>query len=125
MMNDLINREKLDLDSASNDHPVKAYLSRLHKSSHPSTLQGLNNIAQILAPPSTRAIDIKWHLLRYEHSSAIRQWLVEQSGYTASTINRHLSVLRRILKECWVLGLMDAETYYEVTSIPNVKGKKH
>ena len=69
-----------------------------------------------------------WSALRYEHTSAIRDWLAAQtepSGagparYAPATANRMLAALRGVLKEAWRLGEMSAEDYYRAVDVQGV-----
>jgi integrase len=69
-----------------------------------------------------------WSALRYEHTSAIRDWLAAQtepSGagptrYAPATANRMLAALRGVLKEAWRLGEMSAEDYYRAVAVQGV-----
>lgn len=45
-------------------------------------------------------------------------------GWSASHINKHLSALRRVLKESWRLGLMDAESYQRASDLEPVSAKR-
>lgn len=64
-----------------------------------------------------------WWLLRYEHTSRIRDLLL-QTGWSPSHVNKHLSALRRVLKECQYLGLMTADQYESAARIKNVNAKR-
>ncbi len=64
-----------------------------------------------------------WWLLRYEHTSRIRDLLVA-TGWSPSHVNKHLSALRRVLKECQYLGLMTADQYESAARIKNLHGKR-
>lgn len=64
-----------------------------------------------------------WWLLRYEHTSRIRTLLLEKD-WSPSHVNKHLSALRRVLKECQYLGLMTADEYEAAARIKNVSAKR-
>lgn len=64
-----------------------------------------------------------WWLLRYEHTSRIRALLLEKP-WSPSHVNKHLSALRRVLKECQYLGLMTADDYESAARIKNVHAKR-
>lgn len=106
---------------ASDTSPVLVYLASLSESSRRPQRGALNTIAQLVMPDSD-AETFPWHMLRYQHTQAIRTMLAEQ--YSASTANRHLSALRGVLKECWRLGYTDAETYHRAADLKAIKGEK-
>ena len=60
-----------------------------------------------------------WWQLRYEHTTRIRALLIER-GYASSTVNLHLAALRKVLKECWRLKLMDTDDYMRAVDIQDV-----
>lgn len=66
---------------------------------------------------------VPWWELRYEGTAALRALMLE-TGWSPTHINKHLSALRRVLKECWRLGLMDAEDYHRAIDLGPVKGNR-
>jgi site-specific recombinase XerD len=66
----------------------------------------------------------EWWNLRYEHTTRIRTMLLEQHDWTYTYVNKHLSALRRVLKECWRLGEMTAEDYHRAIDIPSIEGSR-
>jgi site-specific recombinase XerD len=65
----------------------------------------------------------EWWQLNAQDTQAVKASLVK-AGYATSTVNRHLSVLRNILKQCWRLGLMEYDEYSRASDISNVKGER-
>lgn len=109
-------------------NPAYVYLASL--SSERSRRVMLNALRGIVAVIHGKQIEdvtadnaffFQWAELRYEHTQAIRTGL--QQNYSYSSVNRMLSALRRVLKECWRLGLMDNETMARACDIENVKGE--
>jgi site-specific recombinase XerD len=70
---------------------------------------------------SQRALDVPWAELRYQHTTAIRTALSQELTYQG--VNKHLAGLRRVMKECFKLGLIDADTYQKIALVENVKGE--
>ena len=73
---------------------------------------------------------LPWHQLRYQHTPAIRQRLVEtvseRTGKPLSpaTVNRALAALRGVLREEWRLGFMSAEDLARATDLAPVRGSR-
>lgn len=94
-------------------------------------------LAQYTSPESRRAMDgslrailraldvqlpvtlFAWHQLRYGHCVLIRTKLAERYG-PAST-NRHLSALRGVLKQAWLLNHISQADYAKAVAVPDVK----
>lgn len=93
------------------------YLARLSEGSRRSTAQALDVMASNMGAISVD--QFAWHQLRYQHTSALRSWLIEK--YKPATVNRMLSALRGVLKEAWKLGQISAEDYRKAASIESVK----
>jgi integrase len=73
---------------------------------------------------------LPWHQLRYQHTQAIRQRLVEtiseRTGKPLSpaSVNKALAALRGVLRESWRLGLMSAEDLARATDLEPVRGSR-
>ena len=102
-------------------HPVAVYLASMSEGSRRVVLGSLTTIAAIATNGRLDANAMPWHLLRYQHTQAIRSALSEQGS--PATANRHLSALRGVLKECWRLGYMEAEDYHRAVDLKPVKGQ--
>jgi hypothetical protein len=57
--------------------------------------------------------------LKYQHTAALRTTLADL--YAPATANKMLAALRRVLKECWQLGLMTVEEYERAANVKAVK----
>lgn len=100
----LILRERLPIDR----HPVSVYLVSLRsKSSRRVHASALKSITKLL---DMDVEELAWHRLRHQHVAAIAGMLADE--YSPAPANRFLSVLKGVLKQSWLLGLMDAEEYY-------------
>jgi integrase len=64
---------------------------------------------------------LDWAAVRYQHAAAVRAKLMET--FKPATVNHALAALKGVLKECWRLGLMDAENYHRAVDLPSVRGE--
>ena len=67
------------------------------------------------------ATSLPWALIRYEHTAAARAALIEK--YKPATVNKTLSAVRGVLKQCWRLGHMPADQYRRAVNLPCVKAE--
>lgn len=101
--------------------PVAVYLASLPSPhSRRNMARDLATIAGVLSGGRCDAQNLDWAALRYQHTAAVRAKLME--SYKPATVNHMLSALKGVLKECWRLGLMDAEAYHRAVDLPSVKG---
>ncbi len=101
-------------------HPALVYLARLAPGSRRTMRTALDTMASLLTGGQLDAISMPWHLLRYQHTAAVRAILLER--YAPATANKHLAALRGVLKEAWRLSLLDSEEYHRAVDLPGVKG---
>jgi len=115
--------------------PYRIYLDSLDSETSRATMRGcLDKIARMIleqeSEPLPHDLDVTgecraWWILRYPHTTRIRANLIaDDHGWSYSYINKHLVALRRILKECWRLGLMTAEEYQRATDLPSLSGSR-
>ena len=101
--------------------PVRLFLANRAPGSRPSAVQSLRTLARIILDDDQADPELLlWHQLTYQHTAALRAVLAER--YAPATANRHLSMLRGVLKECFRLGLLDHEQYARATDVENVAG---
>ncbi|MGE9809497.1 tyrosine-type recombinase/integrase [Janibacter sp. G1551] len=118
--------------------PYAVYLGQLSGETERTMRGCLDRVARILAgvrldEPSADEIargvsvvtgaQVPWWELRYDGTSALRAVMLD-IGWSPSHVNKHLSALRRVLKESWRLGLMDAEAYHRAIDLEPVKGTR-
>jgi len=103
----------------SADNPAAVYRDSLSHGSYWAVHHSLETIVKLLG--STDPWSHPWHRLRYRDTARVRAQLVER--YAPATVNKILSALRGVLKTCWRLGLMDAETYARAADVANVRAK--
>ncbi len=102
--------------------PAAVYVASLNTRDGRRTMkQALNAIAEAFSRGQHDALSFPWHQLRYQHTQAIRAWLVE--NYKPATANKMLSALRGVLKQAWMLGLMSAEDYHKAREVKSVRGE--
>jgi site-specific recombinase XerD len=127
----------LDLEPgrAATGDPYRIYLDSLDSESSRATMRGcLDRIARIIlteengAPlpqnPKITGECRTWWRLRYAHTARLRSRLLAEPTWSYQTVNKHLIALRRVLKECWRLGLMTAEEYQRAADIKSVEGSR-
>lgn len=107
----------------ADQNPAAVYLSKLAPSSQRTQRTALDEIARHISGGKCDAFNFPWHMMRYQHTQAIRAHWMGIAEYKASTINRYLSALRGVLKEARRLGLMSGDDYTNATDIENVKHK--
>jgi integrase len=102
--------------------PVAVYLASLGSVESRRTMTGsLDRLASLLTGrPGTTATEIPWHLLRPEHTTAIRAQLL--AAYAPSTSRKMLSALSGVLKQCWRLKLMERDDYDRTVDSGSVDG---
>lgn len=101
------------------DNPAAVYRDSLSQGSYWAIHHSLETIVSVLGGGDPWRYS--WHQLRYRDTARVRAQLV--SRYTPATVNKMLTVLRGVLKTCWRLGLMDAETYQRAADVANVRAR--
>jgi site-specific recombinase XerD len=99
-------------------NPVDIYLGRLAPGSRRGIRVALETISRHLSNRKADAMMFDWASLRYQNTSAVRQYLART--YSPKTTNLAISALRAVLKECWRLGMMDDDAYHRAIDIPRV-----
>lgn len=102
-------------------HPLAVYLARLMPTSRRTMHEALDIAIRELTGGECDAMGLDWSLLGYQHTMAIRAAMVER-GYAPSTVNRTISAIRGVLKECWRLGYIRADQMQRVGDIEPVRG---
>lgn len=102
-------------------NPAAVYVASLAPGSR-RTVRGRLDLLAALAGEAFDAETLPWHLLRYQHTQALRARVAEK--YAPATANAMLSALRGVLKEAWRLGHMDAESYQRAQDLRHVPGER-
>lgn len=103
------------------NHPALVYLARLAPGSRRTMRQALDRMASLLVP-ECNAESLPWHLLRYQHTAALRTQLAD--SFAPATANKMLAALRAVLKETNALGLMSADDCMGACRVKSVKGER-
>ena len=113
--------------------PYRIYLDTLDSDNSRRTMRGcLDRVARLVKPDAVTGAGQPWWLLRYEHTVRIRTLLRAGEGAgdggarppSPATVNKHLVALRRVLRECWRLGLMTAEDYHRAVDLRSVEATR-
>lgn len=100
-------------------HPVATYLAALAPGSRRTMRDALNIVARYLSGGVYDALTLDWSRLRYQHVAAVRSHLA--ATYSPATGNKIMAALRRVLRECRRLGLIDSSTYFEAIDVDSIK----
>jgi len=109
---DLVSDELIPADI----NPAAVYLASLSAGSVPAQRSALRKIAELVG------LDIRtmnWGGLRYQHVQYIRARLQER--YAATTANRILTALRRVIREGWKLGYIPEPEYRKMVDLDRIK----
>jgi site-specific recombinase XerD len=82
----------------------------------------LERVARFLSADVLGAQELPWHLLRYRHVAALRAELAGR--YAPATANRMLSAVRGVVKQSYLLGMMDGDEYQRILSVGAVSGER-
>ena len=80
----------------------------------------LANVAAMLGAATIEACP--WHELRFAHVAALRTLFAER--FAPATANKYLSAIRQVMRQAWLLGMMDGEDYQRAATVRNVKGSR-
>ena len=106
----------------ADERPARVYLAGLAPGSRPAQAGALRTLAAILAGEGADPDALPWGELRYPHAQLARQELAAR--FAPATANRHLTALRRVLREAYRLGQMGADDYHRATAVANIKGTR-
>lgn len=102
--------------------PAAVYLARLAPTGRRTQQHALEIMASLLSDGRQTAATLPWHELRYQHTQALRTLLADR--YAPATVNRYLAALRGVLKECFYLGLMNADDLQRASNLPAVRANQ-
>lgn len=115
--------------------PYRTYLAGLKTAESRRTKAGcLDRLAGMLTPlpdgpevPSGYGDLMPWWELRYEDTAQaclVLAELHEARTWSASHVDKHLSALRRVLEECWRLGLLTADERDRACDFKSINAKR-
>lgn len=105
---------------AASRNPAAVYLASLAEGPGRASMQ--STLARIAEALGFDIADCPWHELRHAHVAALRsRW---QADFAPATANKYLSAVRGVLRQAWLLGLMDGEDYQRAAAVRNVKGSR-
>lgn len=111
---------RLEVNSAE---AVGYYLASLSSAGSRRVMgSALEKVARFLSADAMGARELPWHALRYRHVAALRAVLAER--YAPATANRMLSAVRGVLKQSYLLGMMEGDEYQRVLSVGTVRGER-
>jgi integrase len=101
-------------------HPVLVYLRSLQPSGQRSQASALKKITRAISGDRLGPEELPWHLLRYQHTSALRDWL--EQTHQPGTARTYLASLRGVLKEAWRLEWMSTDDYLRAVDLRPITG---
>lgn len=108
------------------ENPYFVYLARFSGESRRTMRGCLDRIAAaITRTPDAPGLgeQFPWERVSYPYAVLLRTEFTERWS-SPSHVNKHLSALRGVARECWRLKLVSAEDYWLVRDIENVKGSR-
>ena len=106
-------------------NPYTVYVGKQSNAGTRRAMKGcLDRMAEIISPtpephPENSGETITWWVLGYEDAEILCRAFTEH-GYSPSSINKHLSAFRQVLKTSWRLKLMTSEDYTAAADIESV-----
>jgi integrase len=100
-------------------NPFGVYLETLSPGSRRTVRQSLDVVADMLTPGAA-AQTFPWHEIGYQHVVEIRARL--RSRYSPSTGNKVLATIRGVIRQAFVLGLIDAQRFERVRQLGAIRG---
>lgn len=105
---------------ADSRNPAAVYLAGLAEG--PGRASMRSTLARIADSLGFGLADCPWHGLRHAHVAALRaRW---QAEFAPATANKYLSAVRGVLRQAWLLGLLDGEDYQRAAAVRNVAGSR-
>ena len=104
-------------------NPALVYLSSLAPRSRRVQASALSVVARLACGKPVPPSGFPWARLRYQHVQALRTKLCD-GHFAPATVNRTLAAVKGVLKECWRLGQLDAESYHRAVDVKPMRGER-
>ena len=101
-------------------HPAAVYLASL--ADGPGRASMRSTLATAAAMLGSTIEACPWQSLRFAHVAALRSAFAER--FAPATANKYLSAIRQVMRQAWLLGLMDSDDYHRAAAVRNVKGSR-
>ena len=101
-------------------HPAAVYLASL--ADGPGRASMRSTLANVAAMLGSTIEACPWQSLRFAHVAALRAAFAER--FATATANKYLSAIRQVMRQAWLLGLMDSDDYHRAAAVRNVKGSR-
>ena len=105
----------------SEQDPISAYMADLAPLSRRTMRWALDAVAKWASGGAEDASTFQWHLLRAEHTDAIRTWLA-RSALAPASANLVLSALRQVMRRCRRRHLIGIVEYEDAVDMAVIKG---
>ncbi len=103
--------------------PARLYLASLAPSGRRSQAAALERIARFVSNDQLGWRELPWGRLGYREAAAVVDWL-KATYASPATANTYRAALRGVARECWRLGLIDAEQHARIRDLPPITGSR-
>ena len=109
-------------------NPASVYLASLGSpQSRESMASSLRLLARIVGGDDATPEAIPWHMLRAEHTAAIRSRLalrLDGEARSPASLHRHVQALRGVLRASWQLGYLSHDELARAVDVGRVRGER-
>jgi site-specific recombinase XerD len=109
-------------------NPAIVYIASLGSAQSRASMEAsLRIIARIIGGDGADPVAIPWHLLRHEHTAAIRSKLTSRldgEARSPASLHRHVQALRGVLRACWRLGYLTQDELARAVAVERVRGER-
>lgn len=106
-----------------NVNPVTLYLSQLQGHDSARVVKsGLDFCAKAISGGKADSLSLDWSKVRYPQMALARAEIIKH--YSPGSGKRMLCSMRKVLKNCWLIGLIDAESYQRAIQVAPIIGER-